>query len=112
MQFQDVGGTTCAAWAASTFTTSVIVFNTDPTGQYLDLPNRKHTRIEQILDANGSNIGGYSITSVVDNGTTCTVTLRNPINYVYPNPNPAEGADNTPISENFPVGTSIRLHAS
>jgi prepilin-type N-terminal cleavage/methylation domain-containing protein len=80
IEFADSWNTCSVWWAAPFFSQyATVAFNIDDSGQFNDLPNRNQTQKDGFI-------------SIVDNGSTCTLTLRSAANNTYP------------------IGTKIRAH--
>jgi hypothetical protein len=82
IEFEDTGST-CTKWSSSNVPYfsqyASVAFDIDDSGAFNDLPNRKQTVKDGFI-------------SIVDNGTTCTLTLK------------------SPAGKNYPVSTKIRAH--
>jgi prepilin-type N-terminal cleavage/methylation domain-containing protein len=72
IEFTDTGNT-CSVWSATPYFSqyATVAFDIDDSGLFNDLPNRKQTQRTGFL-------------SVVDNWSTCTLTLKSPANRTYP----------------------------
>lgn len=72
IEFANLGAT-CSTWSNVPYFSqyATVAFNIDDSGQYNDLPNKNLTQLDGFV-------------SIVNNGGTCTLTLRSPANISYP----------------------------